>query len=178
MLKFLKIQEEHLELILNWRTHPDVTRYMYTDLEYNLENQKKWHQKLLTDDSSKYWIISYQDRPIGVIYLTDIDANNKHCTWGYYIGEASCRSLGGIIPPYLFNYIFHEMKFSKIIAEVMDGNQNVVKLHELFGYRLVGRYENHICKYGKDHDVFVYELLDSIWSASKKYKRFVAEFEV
>lgn len=177
MLKFLKIQEEHLEQILDWRTQPDVTRYMFTDIEHSLENQKKWYQNLRADDSSRTWIISYQDEMIGVIYLSDLDLRNKRCSWGYYIGEESGRSLGGLIPLYLYNYIFHELKLNKVIAEVMAGNENVMKMHEMFGYRFVGRYENHIYKYGEYHDVFIYELLAETWNASKKYKRFVAEFE-
>ena len=177
MLKFQKIREDHLELILKWRTLPDVTRYMFTDVEYDLENQKKWYQKSLTDEAARHWIISYQDQCIGMVYLTGIDEGNRHCTWGYYIGEASSRSLGGIIPPYLFNYVFNEMKFTKIIAEVMEGNRNVTELHEMFGYRLVGRYEHHIYKYDTYHDVLIYELLDRTWNSSNKYKRFIAEFE-
>ena len=177
MLKFLKIREEHLELLLNWRTLPEVTRYMFTDVDGSIENQQKWYQNTLTDDSVRYWIISYQDQFIGTVYLTDIDCANKHCTWGYYIGEAAGRSLGGLIPPYLFNYIFHDMKFSKVLAEVMEGNENVMKLQEMFGSRLVGRYEDHIYKYGQYHDVLIYELLAKTWNSSKKYKRFVAEFE-
>jgi len=177
MLKFLKIKEEHLELILDWRTSPDVTRYMFTDIERSMDNQKKWHQKIQTDETSQYWVISYQDKPIGMVYLSNIDFSNKQCTWGYYIGEASSRMLGGIIPPYLFNYVFHEMGFSKICAEIMEGNENAIKLNEMFGFKLIERRENNIHKYDEDHDVFVYELLGSAWNASGKYKKFTAEFE-
>lgn len=177
MLKFSKIQEEHLPLLLAWRTDPDVTRYMFTDVANDMDAQNKWYQKSLTDESSRYWIISYQDKYIGALYLTDIDRSNKRCSWGYYIGEAEHRSLGGFIPLYLYNYVFHELKFRKIVAEVMAGNEDVMKMHEMFGYRFVGRYENHIYKYDQYHDVFIYELLADTWNASKKYKRFVAEFE-
>ena len=177
MLKFLKIQEKHLALILNWRTRPDVTQFMFSDMEHDLEKQKQWHRDIQADETSRYWIISYQDKLIGMIYLTDVDLSNRQCAWGYYIGEASNRMIGGIIPPYLFNYVFHQMGCSKICAEIMEGNENAIKLNEMFGFKLVARHENHIHKYGKDHDVFVYELLDSTWSSSNKYKRFVAEFE-
>ena len=177
MLEFIKVREEHLELILNWRTLPEVTRYMFTDVENNIENQQKWYKKILTDKSSRYWMISYQDNYIGVISLTDIDYNNKHCTWGYYIGETPYRSLGGLIPPYLYNYVFHEMKFNKIIAQVMEGNENIMKLHKIHGYRLVGRHENHIYKYNKYHDIFTYELLHKTWKSMNRYKKFVVNFE-
>ena len=177
MLKFLKIQEEHLALILDWRTSPDVTRYMFTDIDPDMDAQKEWRQKIQTDETSRYWIIFYQDKLIGMVYLTDMDLSNKQCTWGYYIGEASSRMLGGIIPPYLFNHVFHEMGFSKICAEIMDGNENAIKLNEMFGFKLVDQRENQIHKYDKDHDVFAYELLSSAWDSSGRYKKFVAEFE-
>lgn len=40
-MQFVSIKEEHLELILNWRTSEFVTRYMYTDIEYDLVKQRK-----------------------------------------------------------------------------------------------------------------------------------------
>jgi hypothetical protein len=177
MLTFSKIREEHLESILKWRTSPDVSRYMFTDIEYDIENQKKWFQKIQMDDASKYWMISYEDAHIGVINLNDIDPVNKHCTWGYYIGEAAYRTIGGLIPPYLYNYVFHEMKFHKIIAMVMEGNNTMMKLHAMHGYQLVGKYERHVYKYDKYHDVFIFELHHKIWKDMRKYKNFIVEFE-
>lgn len=177
MLKFSKIREEQLETILKWRTSPAVSRYMFTDIEYNIENQKKWFQKIQRDESSKYWMISYEDAHIGVINLSDIDRFNKHCTWGYYIGEAAYRTIGGLIPPYLYNYVFHEMKFHKIIAMVMEGNNTMMKLHAMHGYQLVGKYERHVYKYDKYHDVFIFELHHKIWKDMRKYKNFIVEFE-
>ena len=177
MLKFLKIREEDLGLILDWRTLPEVTRFLFTDIEHDIENQKKWFKKLSTDDSSKSWMISYEGKRIGVISLTDIDRRNKRCAWGYYIGEEGSRSLGGIIPPYLYNYVFHELKLNKILAEVMEGNDNIMKLHELHGYKFVGKHEKHVYKYDRFHDVFVYELLAAAWDPKGKYRKHVAAFE-
>jgi hypothetical protein len=36
-MKFRKVREQDLELILKWLTRPEVTRYMYTDVEYDME---------------------------------------------------------------------------------------------------------------------------------------------
>jgi len=148
MLKFHKVKKKNLEQILKWRTLPKVTRFMVTDIENNIENQKNWFNKISGDKYQKYWIISYQSKDIGVIYLTKINYESKHCTWGYYIGEPNQSGIGGIIPPYLYNYVFLEMKFNKIIAEVMEGNEKLMKLHEIHSYRFVGKYKNHIYKNG------------------------------
>lgn len=178
MLKFVKIREDHLELILNWRVKPEITRYMFTDVEYNMSSQRKWFQSICKDKSSKYWLISYQDKLIGLINLTDIDKKDKHCKCGYYIGEQEYRSLGGLIPPYLYNYVFLQMNFKKIIAEVMAGNDNVIRLHELHGYRYVGIFKDHIFKNGKYIDVHIFELLADTWlPLQARYSGCIAVFE-
>ena len=178
MLKFQKIKKENLEQILQWRNLPEVKRFLFTDIENNMENQRTWFNKISTDKYQKHWVISYQDQNIGVINLANIDYKNKYCSWGYYIGEPSQRGLGGIIPPYLYNYVFLEMKFNKIIAEVMEGNEKVMKLHEMYGYRFVGKYKNHIYKDGMYYDNFVYELLAITWTSMNKYKNNVSLFEI
>ena len=43
-IEFKRLKEEHLEMVLNWRTQPDVTKYMATDIEYDMEKQKQWFQ--------------------------------------------------------------------------------------------------------------------------------------
>lgn len=178
MLTFIQLREEHLEQVLKWRTQPDVTKYMFTDLQYDLDNQYKWFQKIKQSDKEKYWIISYEETLVGLISLNDVDDQNKKTSWGYYIGEQNYRMLGGIIPPYLYNYVFYKLNMHKITAEVMEGNVNVMKLHFMHGYREVGHYKDHIYKYNTYHDVYVYELLKDQWDElAPKYKKYVMEFE-
>ena len=178
MLKFLKMREEHLERVLNWRIRPEIKTHMLSDVKNDLIKQKQWFQKISSSNSCKYWIISYDSTLLGVINLAGIDYNHKHCTWGYYIGETDYRGLGGIIPPYLYNYIFLKMKFKKIFGEVIKGNEEIMRLHNLHGYRYVGVYKDHIIKNNKFHDVLLVELLDEAWfNLQKKYKRYIADFE-
>ena len=45
MLKFQKVKKGNLEQILKWRTLPEVTRYMNSDIKYDIEDQKMWFKK-------------------------------------------------------------------------------------------------------------------------------------
>ena len=47
MITFRKVEEHDLQLILDWRTSEHVTQYMYTDIEKNIDNQKKWFEKIV-----------------------------------------------------------------------------------------------------------------------------------
>jgi UDP-4-amino-4,6-dideoxy-N-acetyl-beta-L-altrosamine N-acetyltransferase len=177
MLRFDPIRDVDLELVLSWRTHPSITQYMYTDISPDMEEQRKWHQWISSNAACRYWLIHYQEKPIGVIGLTDIDAKHKRCSLTYYIGDETFRGIGGIIPPYVYNYVFTVLQFKKVIAEVMEGNEKVMKLHQLHGYRQVGIYKEHIYKYDRYHDVTVLELLDTEWQRiGKRYKKCNAHF--
>lgn len=178
MFEFIKLREEHLQMVLSWRTKEDVTRYMVTDIEYNLNNQKKWFNKVTSNPNEKYWIIQYNKNPIGLISLNEIDYKNKHTRWGYYIGEGEYRIYGGIIPHYLYNYVFGTLGLMKINAEVLEGNDNVIKLNLLHGYREVGVLKKHIFKNDKFYDLYLLELTKEDWENTiKKHEKYKADFE-
>jgi UDP-4-amino-4,6-dideoxy-N-acetyl-beta-L-altrosamine N-acetyltransferase len=178
MIKFIKLSEEHLEQVLKWRTQENVTKYMLTDIEYNLDNQRRWFDKISKLTTEKYWMIEIEDRLVGVISLNNIDYTNRKTSCGFYIGEDNYRRLGGLVPPYLYNYVFKDLQLNKITAEVMEGNENVVKIHKFHGYREVGTYMDHIFKYGQYHDLYLMELLKLDWEKdSKRFKKYLGNFE-
>ena len=178
MISFKKIRAADLGMILDWRTSEEVTRYMFTDIGYDLENQKKWFQRISDDPGSRYWLVYRDDTPFGLVNLTEIDMRNGHCYWGYYIGEPEYRILGGIIPAYVYNHVFNDLEFNKAMGMVMDGNDNIMKIHESYGCRRVGVLEKHIRKYGVFHDVHLFELLRSKWNnTGDRYANRTAAFE-
>lgn len=176
MIKFIKLKEEHLEKVMSWRVKPEVSSNLNTDVEYNMEEQRRWFNRIDQDDTCRYWMIAYQDVLIGVMNLAAIDRKNLRCSAGYYIGELEYRQLGAMITPYLYNYVFRKMKFKKIYGEVFVDNKNVLKMHKMHGYREVGVYRDHIFKNGCFHDVVLIELLAESWLKQKKFERYIANF--
>ena len=99
MLNFVKLEKEHLQLVLDWRTRQDITRYMITDIEYNMEKHIQWYEQISINKTCRYWIINYKDNPVGLVSLKKIDWEHKYCYGGYYIGEQVHRNrLGGLVP--------------------------------------------------------------------------------
>jgi UDP-4-amino-4,6-dideoxy-N-acetyl-beta-L-altrosamine N-acetyltransferase len=177
MIRFLKLKDEHLEMVMRWRVKPSVTQFMITDVVYSLENQRKWFGKVQKDTTCSYWVIIYGDIPIGLINLAEIDRTNRRCSAGYYIGENDYMNIGAMIPPYLYNYVFKEMGFHKIYGEVFSGNINILKIHSMHGFREVGIYKDHVFKNERFFDVVLIELLSKDWLSKKKYERYIAEFK-
>ena len=178
MLKFIKLQEKHLELVLSWRIKPELNRFMLTNVENDIEKQKKWFQKISKDPKCKFWIIHYNNTEIGVINLVDIDHINKKCNIGFYIGVEIYRTFAAVFLPYVYNYVFYKINFNKIYGEVIENNKAILKIHEMHGYRQVGKYEKHIFKEGQFQDVIIVELMKEQWNFLKnKYKDCRIEFE-
>ena len=177
MIKFITLQKEHLEMVLGWRVQPEVSQYLLTEVTYDLEKQHQWFEQISKDNTYRYWVIVYQDIPIGLLNLAAVDQQNLRCSAGYYIGDLRYRQLGAMIPPYLYNYIFQEMKFRKIYGEVVAGNKNILKIHQMHGFRQVGMYKDHIFKNEQFYDIILIELLSEIWLEQKRYRQYVAAFD-
>ncbi|MFD1736767.1 UDP-4-amino-4,6-dideoxy-N-acetyl-beta-L-altrosamine N-acetyltransferase [Bacillus salitolerans] len=177
-MDFIRLSEEHLELVLRWRTSKHVTKYMYTDIEFNMENQNKWYSKVNDDPSQKYWIISYNGEYIGLVSLNDFDLKNARSSWAFYIGENKYAMIAGRIGPYIYNYAFSHLKLNKLYGEVLEENKSVRKMHLMNGCREVGYFSNHILKHNKYHNVYLYEMMANDWNREEnKYLNVVGRFE-
>lgn len=177
-MRFISIKEKHLPLILKWRTSDFVTKYMYTDIEYDMEQQKKWYQLIQADSASLYWLIEYKDQPIGLVSITDIHKRDQRAYWNFYIGEPAFSMLGGFIGPYLYNYAFGKFGFNKLMGEVMGENEGVRKFHLKHGAREVGILHDHVYKNEKYHDVYMYEMTKNMWAeCGKKFAKYMPEVQ-
>lgn len=177
MITFKKLEESDLEQVLEWRTSEHVTQFMYTDIEKNINNQRKWFEKVLNDHTQYYWIIQYKEQPIGLISLNQIDRLHRKATFGYYIGDLNYSIIAGRIHPYLYNFVFFELGLNKLYAEVMKGNNGMMKMHLHYGFTHIATLKEHVYKYGKFHDVEYFELLSSTWkNECTKFHKYKAEF--
>ncbi|EPZ50531.1 acetyltransferase (GNAT) domain protein [Bacteriovorax sp. BAL6_X] len=173
MFNFKEISENDLELVLKWRTSEHVTKFMNTDIQNSIENQKKWFKAYLKNDEYKFWIINYDNKRIGSIYLDE-----KDMSWGFYIGEKKYTLLGPMVLPYFYNYIFLDRykDLEYIDAEVFKNNKAVIKIHNKHGYEKLNN-EYKVIKSDKEIVLCKYRLFKSSWLAlEKKYKRFRADF--
>ena len=171
MINFRKISENDLSLILRWRTDPNVTRYMSTDIEFDLEKQFKWYNEVVRICSpTEHWIISLNDKPIGLLNLENYDPANQQTSWGYYIGDLESRIIGGLIPAYFYNYMFlhRDASLNKITGHCFALNTKMRAIHRFYGVREVKVLKEYICKHGKMFDIILVEITREKWLSQKE----------
>lgn len=160
------IREEDLSLILKWRTDPEITKYMITDPELNMDIQKEWFRKIKEDRCISYWMIEVDNQPAGVINLIKIHNSGK---WGYYMGEKHLRSFSAAISLEcsLYDYVFDTLGLEKICNEVLSINRGVIKLHEYCGNTVTEVVKGGVVKHGESYDLVMMELSRDVWMETR-----------
>ena len=168
-LRKLKISD--LEIVMQWRMLPEITRYMYTDPQLTIEKQLKWFEKLQDSNESKVWIIEVLPNleSVGLVSLTNIDNFHRRCSWAYYIAEPSSRGIGlaKAIECNIYDFVFNVLEMNKLSCEIIAFNNRVVALHEKFGSKIEGTLRQHILKNGEFHDVIQMSILRNEWMEKK-----------
>lgn len=165
MIKLRHLTEDDLKKVLKWRTSEQVTKYMFSDIEYNHSKQKKWFYENKSNPNKQTWMIVYNDFDIGIIDLSDIDLINKRCFFGYYIGEIAVRGKG-LASQLLCNihdYVFHDLQMNKLCGDIFAFNEIAIKVREKHGSEIEGVFKQHIYKNGQFHDVVRMAILKEKW---------------
>jgi UDP-4-amino-4,6-dideoxy-N-acetyl-beta-L-altrosamine N-acetyltransferase len=164
------IREDDLEMVLRWRTSPDVTRYMLTDVPFDMENQRRWFERVSSDPDDWHRIITCGGKPAGVANISGIDRLNGRCAAGMYVAERELRSFKLYVTVLwnTFDFVFLRLGLNRLPAPVMSGNKGIVRLNEFCGYKREGVLRRHVFKYGEYHDVTLMAILRDEWLEKKE----------
>lgn len=165
MLELVKLRKYDLEVISNWRMNPEVTKYMYTNPILTMERQLEWFKSIHDNDRVKYWVIRFDGIKIGIVNLSEIDYQNRRCSWAYYIGDTSYRGKGiaSALGFNIYNYVFEIMNFNKLCCEAFAFNDKSIKLNEKFGSVIEGTLKQHINKNDQFFDIVVMGITRDRW---------------
>ncbi len=172
-IKLIRLEEEDLELVRNWRNSEDVAKYMYTENSITEKEQLNWFNSIKNESNCIYWIIEYNDKKLGLASLNGIDKTLQSCYWAFYLGDSSVRGagIGAKIEYNVIEYVFSELKLNKLRCEVFVSNDKVIKMHEKYGFRREAYYREHCIKGNEKLDVVGLALLRSDWDQIKEMIR-------
>lgn len=152
-------------MLLAWRTDPDITRFMFTDLDHaDVDRQRAWLAAMETRADFRHFVIEHDNRPVGYLSYSEIDQTHRRCSTGSYMATPrDRRMLAGYLHAFIMDYGFHVLGMNKIVNHFMAGNDNVIRIQSVLKCREVGVLREHVFKYGRFHDVYVFETLKRDW---------------
>ena len=77
------------------------------------------------------------DRPLGSVYIRDIDRQHNKAEYGIFIGEAHARGrgIGTAAAKLMLRYCFAEEKLHRIYLRALAGNERAIRSYEKAGFR-------------------------------------------
>lgn len=157
--------DKDLDLVLSWRNHPEVRKYMYTQHEIGFDEHFKWFSHASKDANRHLLIFELDDKPLGFINIY-VHGKSGVSEWGFYMAPEAARGTGMILGLDALKYAFVNVDLHKLCGQALAYNERSVKFHEKLGFKQEGVLREHHFDGNKYHDVVCFGLLASEWHQS------------
>lgn len=148
---------EDTDFIVAWRNSDAVRRnFIYQEL-FTRESHENWIRTKVETGEVVQMIIcdSSEGRPLGSVYIRDIDRKHNKAEYGIFIGEASARGrgVGTATAKLMLRYCFEEEKLHRVYLRALAGNDRAIRSYEKAGFVKEGYLKDDVCIAGEYRDV-------------------------
>lgn len=137
LINFVELSLDEKKMILEWRNHPDVKKWMYNQEDIKLDDHLSFIESLKQRDNKLYFLVKQNNENIGVIDFTQI-IKNESVHMGLYVNP-SVFAKGKILINAIINYSFNILKVKKIISEVFVENKRAHEVYIKFNFQEISR---------------------------------------
>lgn len=153
---------EDLEIVLAWRNHPEIRRFMYTQQEISLSEHKSWFRRALRNRNKYLLIFEFHNIPRGFITF-ERTIDSKIADWGFYAAPDAPKGTGRQLARSALTYAFAQLKLHKICGQAIDYNERSIKFHLSLGFQQERILREQYFDGQSYHDVVCFGLLASEW---------------
>lgn len=153
---------DDLALVLSWRNHPDIRRYMYTQHEIALSEHQRWFEQASKNTHKHLLIFEVEASPEGFVQLTQLDGGPV-ADWGFYAAPDARKGTGRRMGQAALNYAFRHIGLHKLCGQALAFNQPSIRFHRAFGFQQEGLLRDQHYDGHRFHDVLCFGMLISEW---------------
>lgn len=151
------ITREDTGLIVAWRNKDSVRRHFIFRQPFTPELHENWLKTKVETGQVIQYIILEKDsgRPLGSVYLRDVDPGNESAEYGIFIGEDDCqgRGIGTETARLLIRFGLDVLKLHRISLRVLGSNLIAQRSYEKAGFTVEGRLRDMVKLDGEFQDV-------------------------
>lgn len=132
------MDEEDADLIIRWRNSEFVRRNFIYQKPFTRQGHAAWIREMIDTGKAVQFIICVKDtgKPVGSVYLRDIDENHHKAEYGIFIGEKDAlgKGFGTQAARLMIGYGFEELNLHKLMLRVLAENLPARKSYEKAGF--------------------------------------------
>ncbi|MCM1057009.1 MAG: GNAT family N-acetyltransferase [Firmicutes bacterium] len=150
------------DLIVAWRNSDSVRKNFIYQTPFTREGHETWVRTMVETGKVVQMIICSlsEDRPLGSVYIRDIDRQHGKAEYGIFIGEASARGrgVGTAAARLMLRYCFEEEGLHRVYLRAFAENIQAIRSYEKAGFVREGLLKDDVCIDGEYRDI--------VWMAS------------
>jgi len=160
MIRIEKFKLNHIPYKVKWINDEKNNKYLHYDLPLEVDKTIKWFQKNVGNKNRLDYTILYDDIPVGLIGLLNIDYKNKKAEYYVLLGEHQFKhkNIAYEASKQLIR-LAKEIKINKIYLYTEVDNIPAQKLFAKIGFKKEGRLNQDIYYNGNKIDRYVYGMI-------------------
>ncbi len=155
-----------LPMLLEWRNHPEVRQFMFTQHEIGVEEHASWFARASLDAGKKLFVVEENKQAIGYVQFS-LMVNESIANWGFYIRPNSPKGTGLNLGVIALDYAFRKLKLHKVCGQVIEGNVISISFHQRLGFILEGVLREQQIIEGIYRNTYCLGLLANEWDSKK-----------
>ena len=148
---------EDTDRIVNWRNSEAVRKNFIYQERFTREGHESWIKNMVETGKVVQMIIceTADDRPLGSVYIRDIDRQHNKAEYGIFIGEESARGrgVGTAAARLMLEYCFCEEKLHRVYLRAFADNAGAIRSYEKAGFVREGLLREDVCIDGEYRDI-------------------------
>jgi len=143
LIHFTELTSDEKLMVLEWRNHPEVRRWMFTQEPIEKEDHLAYIDSLEVRSDRVYFLVKEKDEPIGVIDFAEMDLDRSQASIGLF-AKPNLRGVGKILMREILDHGFDQLKVETLISEVFESNESAINLYRRHGFKEVDRRDDVI----------------------------------
>ena len=161
LLNFVNASTEELEMVREWRNHPDVRKWMYNQHEVSHEEHLRFVKALKDAEGKAYWIVKKGRMYLGVVYLLNIRLLHGHAYMGIYSNPIQRnKGVGKTLISLVVRIAFDFLNLHTLKLEVFETNERAINLYRKAGFREEGRLKGFVRSGNRWIDVLIMGMIN------------------
>lgn len=158
--------EQDLDLVFQWRNHPDVRMFMYTQHEIAFEEHKRWFENCSRDENKHLLIYEIDGNPLGFVNFSQLSLR-KIADWGFYVAPGAPKGTGRQLGATALDYAFCTLDLHKLCGQALLFNEPSIGFHKSLGFQQEGVLRDHHFDGKKYYSIVCFGLLSCEWSSNQ-----------
>ena len=136
-VRLIRVQAEHLSLILRWRNNDWVRKNMFVQDILQEKDQLAWFNSI-NNASNYYFIVEYLGEKVGLIHAKNFSEEDGIGEGGIFIGEYDYLETWASVMASicLLNFIFAKTNINRSMVRVQAHNRRAISYNLKLGYKI------------------------------------------